>query len=87
MTETIAQTLTALARIDSGELRLPLDTSLYDPELLQRVLVRFPHVQARSNDERGRSVLLLVAPDASTARIDLGHVLNEIIGAAAHRVR
>lgn len=85
MPETIATTLSALAGIANGTLRLRLDESIY-PEATARRFAADAPSQVRARVERRDGVLWLEleATDPQAARLQIGNALTELLRQALH---
>lgn len=80
MLETIATTLEALARIDSGSVRLRLDETLYTETAVRNVLEQCrSHVRGTVERLDGALWLSVEALDAKVARLQIGNVLTDLL--------
>jgi len=80
---TISATLTALAEIDSGRLRVRVDEGIYSQAALREVSSSTP---ARVTTERaGADLWLLVeATSPAVARLEIGNLLVDLLRLTLH---
>ena len=72
--------LSALARIDSGSLTLPLDESIYPEAIVQEFVEQCGHhCTATMQRSAGTLHLQLTATDPSAARIQIGNALTDLL--------
>lgn len=72
--------LSALARIDSGSLNLPLDESIYPAVVVQAFANQCgPHCRATVLHADGVLRLELVASDPTAARLQIGNALTNLL--------
>jgi hypothetical protein len=85
---TIEATLSALARIDSGSLAIPLDKAVYSESSVRAFVAACgSHCSASLRQVGGVLHLQLVASDPKAARLQIGNALTDLLACSLRETR